>query len=243
MKDMDFLVRRPIAHRGYHDGNNTCFENSRSAFEAAIGRDFAIELDVRLSADGVVMVFHDDTLDRLTATKGLVAGVDAQGLRDIRLGTSEDTVPTLAEVLEQVAGRVPIVVEMKNSPGSNRELAVAVASEIASYDGPLAVMSFSHELIEAFRATGSQTPVGLTAEGISAQALAAHEAALPLGLSFVSYNVRALPNRFIDHVRDDLNMPVITWTVRTPEDVEATRTHADQMTFEGFDPDEAPNVN
>lgn len=233
---LTFLTKRPIAHRGLHDGNKARFENSLSAFDAAISGEFAIELDVQLSADDKAIVFHDETLDRLTAETGPLADRKSSELRHIRLGETSDHIPTLAETLERVAGRVPVVIEMKDNGARNAALAQAVASDLKEYEGPAAVMSFSHELLAAYADTGSDIPLGLTAEGIGAHALAEHNKALAFGISFVSYHVKALPNRFVAHARKDLGLPVITWTVRTPEDVEATRQHADQMTFEGFNP-------
>ena len=234
---LSFLIRSPIAHRGLHDNNRACFENSLSAFDAAADGEFAIELDVQLSADGKAIVFHDETLERLTAETGALADRPAADLRHILLGGTTDHIPTLAETLERVAGRVPVVIEMKDNGARNSALAEAVAADLEDYDGPVAVMSFSHDLLAAYAQTDSDAPLGLTADGIGDHALAEHNKALAFGISFVSYHVKALPNRFVDHVRKELGLPVITWTVRNPEDVEATHRHADQMTFEGFIPE------
>ncbi|MCK5749332.1 MAG: glycerophosphodiester phosphodiesterase [Oricola sp.] len=232
----DLLTARPIAHRGLHDGNVHCMENSLPAFEAAVNRDFAIELDVQLSADHVAMVFHDESLDRLTGESGLVAERTAAELRSVTLSGTDACIPTLAETLAFVSGRVPVVIEMKDNGDRNRQLPLAVAGDLVGYSGPVAAMSFDKQLLSHFRKSGSPVPFGLTAEGIGGPALAEHEEALKLGISFVSYHVKALPNAFVTRVREDLGLPVITWTVRTPEDVETTRLHADQMTFEGFIP-------
>jgi glycerophosphoryl diester phosphodiesterase len=237
MNSTEFLTRRPIAHRGLHDERAGRMENSPSAFEAACLRDFAIELDVQLSADKVAIVFHDETLDRLTDQTGPLAGRTAAELGRIKLGDTSDFIPTLAATLALIDGRVPVVVEMKDNEARNIALAGAVAAELAGYTGPAAVMSFAHDLLSAFRETGSAVPLGLTAEGIGTPAFVEHEKALARDISFVSYHVKALPNPFVTRVREELGLPVITWTVRTPEDVAATRDYADQMTFEGFDPD------
>lgn len=234
---LDFLTRRPIAHRGLHDDNVLQFENSLSAFGAAADRDFAIELDVQLSADGTAVVFHDRNLERLTTWAGPVVEWTANELRHIRLGSTKDHIPELAETLECIDGRVPVVIEMKGYGANPGALARAVAVELESYCGQAAVMSFDHSLLSAFADTGNDIPLGLTAEGIGRHSLAEHNKALAIGISFVSYHVKALPNPFVDHVRKELGLPVITWTVRNPEDAEATLLHADQMTFEGFDPD------
>lgn len=237
MSSTAFLTRRPIAHRGLHDESAGRTENSPSAFEAACLRDFAIELDVQLSADNVAIVFHDETLDRLTSQTGPLARRTAAELGEIGLANTGDLIPTLAKTLALIDGRVPVVIEIKDNGPRNMALAGAVAADLADYSGPAAVMSFAHDLLSAFRDTGSAVPLGLTAEGIGKPARMEHEKALAHGISFVSYHVKALPNPFVKRVREELGLPVITWTVRTPEDVAVTREYADQMTFEGFDPD------
>ena len=237
MHDVAFLTERPIAHRGLHDGNRRRYENSPAAFEAAISANFAIELDLQLSADGEAIVFHDKTLDRLCVESGEVASRDAGELRKIRLGDTDDRIPTLTDTLDLVRGRTGLVIEMKSNPGRNGELAKAAARALRDYNGPVAVMSFSHGLLAAWRETGISLPLGLTAEGIGSIALEEHQRAFEHDIAFVSYHVKALPNPFVAHARENRKLPVISWTVRTEEDIAATRAHADQMTFEGFDPD------
>ncbi len=233
---MSFITRLPIAHRGLHDGNETVYENSMSAFRAAVESGYAIELDVQLSGDGVAMAFHDASLDRLTNQTGLVIDRDFEDLQSIRLGKTKDTIDTLEDVLLEVAGDVPIIIEMKGrgNPTVARALASGVARDLVNYPGEAAVMSFEHEVLTAFKKTGSKRPLGLVAEGVGEKALEAHRSALPLGIVFVSYAVKALPNAFVEEVRNVHEMPVITWTVTTPEDVALAKEHADQMTFEGF---------
>lgn len=235
--DARFLTRLPLAHRGLHDGNQTRIENSMSAFEAAIEKGYGIELDVQPSSDGVAMVFHDAKLDRLTSEKGMVRDRTASDLQSIRLADTGDTIPRLSDVLALIAGRVPLVIEMKANGPFNTILADAVARDLANYDGEAAVMSFDHGLLAAFNATGAPRPLGLTAERVGEPFETAHRAAYAHGISFASFNVKEVPNAFVDDMRTKRGLPVITWTVRTPDDVAATRAHADQMTFEGFFPD------
>ncbi|WP_306025558.1 glycerophosphodiester phosphodiesterase family protein [Oceaniradius stylonematis] len=238
MTDIASLTARPIAHRGLHDDNRTRWENTASAFRAAIADGFGIELDVQLSADSVAMVFHDAELDRLTGATGPIADRCADELRDLAVGGTEDRIMTLVETLDLVDGTVPVIIEMKDNGARNGDLARAVARDVAGYRGPVAIMSFEHALLDAFRAMETGVPLGLTASGISNAALAEHRPQLEAGIDFVSYQVAALPNAFVAEVRAR-GLPVITWTVRTPEQVALTRAHADQMTFEGFDPDAA----
>jgi glycerophosphoryl diester phosphodiesterase len=233
---MNWLTAQPIAHRGLHDMNRTRFENTLSAFEAACTAGYAIECDVVLSADGVPMVFHDLTLERLTSETGDVIALTSDELQKLHIGNTNDRIPTLAEALDLVADRVPIVIELKGHDEKDVRLVAAVAKVLANYKGRAAIMSFDHWLIRRFQHDAAGIPAGLTAEGTKAGDLEAHFAMLSANLSFVSYNVHHLPNGFVSFCRRKLDMPVITWTVRNPETVALTKAHADQMTFEGFNP-------
>ena len=235
MNDLSWLTRRPIAHRGFHDLNNLRWENTLSAFDAAIARDYAIECDVHLSADGVPVVFHDSALGRLTGEDGFVYDRTVAQLQQLAIGGTQDHVPTLAQMLERVGGRVPLVIELKGIEGKDDGLVAAVAKELATYDGKVAIMSFDHWLVRHFASDAPGIPAGLTAEGRTPAELEAHFSMLAHPISFVSFSVQDLPNPFISFVREKLAMPVITWTVRNDAAREATFAHADQMTFEGFE--------
>ena len=237
MTAIDWLTERPIAHRGFHDGNRKRWENTLSAFDAAAERGFAIECDVRLTADGEVVVFHDDKLERLAGREGLVHELTAADMTALAVGGTSDRVPTLDQMLARVAGRVPIVIELKGVRGSDDGLVAAVARALSGYDGKAAIMSFNHWLIRQFADDAPGIPGGLTAYGTKPADLEAHFSMLAHPISFVSYDVAALPNPFVSFVREKLAMPVITWTVKDETGVAATMAHADQMTFEGFDPE------
>jgi glycerophosphoryl diester phosphodiesterase len=233
---MNWLTARPIAHRGLHDMNQARFENTLSAFEAAAAGGYAIECDVVLSAEGVPMVFHDFTLERLTSETGAVIGRTSAELGNLHIGGTADHIPTLAEALALVAGRVPIIIELKGHDETDMRLVGAVGNVLAGYQGHAAIMSFDHWLIRRFQHDAAGLPAGLTAEGTKASDLEQHFSMLSANLSFISYNVHHLPNPFISFCRQKLAMPVITWTVREPQTVALTQAHADQMTFEGFNP-------
>ena len=108
LRALDWLVARPIAHRGLHSKSKGIIENTPSAFEAAIKGDYAIECDVQLTADGEAIVFHDDDLDRLTEAKGPVKALTTQALQKVKLKATSDRMQTLAELLEQVEGRATL---------------------------------------------------------------------------------------------------------------------------------------
>lgn len=236
MASLEWLTKKPIAHRGLHDLNKSRWENTLSAFDAAASAGFAIECDVHLSADGKALVFHDGTLDRLVAKPGNIHDVTVADAAALRVGGTKDHVPTLAEALKLIAGRVPIVIELKGIPGRDDGLVKAVAEDLAGYEGNAAIMSFDHHLIRLFGRDAPEIPAGLTAEGLDDSDLEAHFSMLAHDIDFVSYNVHHLENRFVGFVKGRLGLPVISWTVRSPADKATSDAHVDQITFEGFDP-------
>ena len=237
MSDISWLTARPIAHRGLHDRNKTRWENTLSAFEAAAARGYAIECDVHLSSDGVAVVIHDDDLKRLTGEDGFVWQRTVAELRTMKIGGTADHVPTLEETLKLVAGRVPIVIEVKGTPGRDEGLVARVGELLARYEGKAAIMSFDHWLVRDFSRYAPGIPGGLTAYGTDNRLIEAHFSMLAHDLAFTSYAAGDLPNPFVSFVREKLAMPVITWTVLDQPAVELTFKYADQMTFEGFEPD------
>ncbi len=234
--DLGWLVARPVAHRGYHDMNRTIWENSPSAFLRAIKHGFSIECDVHFACDGNPIIFHDDDLRRLTGLPGDVRGKTVQELGQIAIGGTADRIPSLKTLLSLVSGQVPLVIELKGRKTDDEGFAGAVLECLEDYPGHVALMSFDHWLLKDLKALDCPWPVGLTAEGAKPETFFVHEKAMQLGLDFISYCVHHLPNPFIAAQRA-LGVPVITWTIRDAEARRKTFEHADQMTFEGFDPD------
>lgn len=142
------FLNSPIAHRALHGMQEHCPENSRAAIRAAIAAGYGIEIDLQLSADGQAMVFHDDDLDRLTEASGPVRARSAAELAAIPLKNSAgEGIPTFAEVLEIVAGQVPLLVEIKDQDGAMGPevgpLEAAAVAALEGYAGPVALMSFN----------------------------------------------------------------------------------------------------
>jgi len=233
--DLSWLTARPIAHRGYHDGNKQRWENTLSAFQAAMDRNYAIECDVHLSADGIPVVFHDHDLKRLTGQEGMIFQKTAAEMAALRIGGTQDHAPSLGELLQFVGGKVPLVIELKGVEGKDGGLVAAVAQRLEAYDGHAAIMSFDHWLIRQFADQAPGLPAGLTAYGREMADMEGHFSMLAHNIDFVSYGVDDLPNPFISLVREKLGLPVITWTVRNEHAKAQTAAHADQMTFEGFE--------
>lgn len=234
---ISWLVEKPIAHRGYHHPSTKNYENSMSAWRTAIDAGFTIECDLQITADGKAVVFHDPDLSRMTDQTGPVRHRTSGELAQIKLNDSDDTIRTLDEYLEEVAGKVPLLIELKGIAGEDNGLTKAVANSLANYKGQAAVMSFNHWLAAQFAELIPDRPRGLTAMGNDNCYDFHMNAIRDNDLHFVSYRIHDVPCRFIADIREQ-GMPVITWTIRTPEECELTRKHADQMTFEGFDPRE-----
>ena len=150
MSDIAWIKQRPIAHRGYHDHNKLCWENTLSAFAAAVDKNFAIECDVHLSSDGVPVVLHDNDLKRLTGSEGFIWQRTAAEMQALRIGGTRDHVPTLAEMLALVAGRVPLVIELKGIAGHDQGWSRRSRRNCGNIGGKVALMSFDHWIIRDF---------------------------------------------------------------------------------------------
>ncbi len=246
----DAFLRVPIAHRALHDRAEGRPENSRAAVRAAVAAGYGIEIDVQLSADRQAMVFHDEELDRLTAAQGPVSARTASELGAIRLTDAEDGIPTLPEVLSLVSGRVPLLIEIKDQTGdmslSDGRLEGAVASALAGYRGPVAVMSFNPHSIAHMARLASDIARGLTTSAYDPDDWAPLDPA-------ICERLRAIPDydrtgaSFISHEAADLARPrvaelkaqgaaLLCWTIRSPEAEAAARRIAHNVTFEGYAP-------
>ena len=143
----DAFLRAPLAHRALHDVTDGRPENSRAAIRAAIAQGYGIEIDLQLSADDQAMVFHDYALDRLTDGTGPVRAVPAGTLGAMSLLGGDEGIPTLDEVLDLVAGQVPLLIEIKDQDGAMGDnigpLEASTAAALKGYDGPVAVMSYN----------------------------------------------------------------------------------------------------
>jgi glycerophosphoryl diester phosphodiesterase len=243
------FLRRPIAHRGLHDRAAGRIENSRAAVAAAVAAGYGVEIDVQRAADGEAMVFHDEALPRLTGAPGLVADYAAAALGRIRLAGADETIPTMAEILGIVAGRAPLLVEVKDQTGALGPevgpLEARVAELLAAYPGPVAVMSFNPHSVAALAAAAPGLPRGLTSCAFDGAdwtlpdyrraELAALGDAERVGAAFVSHDKADLTNPAVLRLKA-AGLPILTWTVRSPEEEAAARRVADNVTFERYAP-------
>ena len=230
-----WLREATYAHRGFHGG--ALIENSPSAFAAAIERGLGIECDVQRSRDGQAMVFHDWDLDRLTAATGPVKARGSAELQRIALGDGPDTIPTLSQLLIQIGGRVPLLIEIKSKRAVRyAPVCLAVRNALEGYRGPVAVMSFDPRVVRWFADTARHIVRGLVVTEEGHRTLTGryrrHALLWHARPEFLAYDVRDLPARFASAQRAR-GLPLLTWTVRSVELAEIARTHADAAIAEG----------
>jgi len=228
---VSWLGAVPYAHRGLHLAGVP--ENSLSAFRGAMARGMGIECDVQLTQDGQAVVFHDFDLDRLTAEHGPVAARTAEALSVIPLAGSADHIPTLPAMLAEVAGRVPILIEIKSRRGDFApfaRLCRAVADALGDYQGPHAIMSFDPRVVHWFARHRSETLRGLVMTEEHDRGLSGfirrHLFLWRARPDFLAYDIRDLPSGFAARQRRR-GLPVLTWTVRNADHRQRAAAHAD----------------
>ncbi len=243
-----WLVARPIAHRGLHGLPSGAIENSLSAASAALLQGYAIECDVQVTADGDAVVFHDDTLDRLTARTGAVARMTAETLTGIALIGSTEKVAPFAALLALVAGRVPLICEIKSRFDGDLRLADRVAETLSGYPGPVAVKSFDPAVLARLRALNLPRPIGIVAEAgfegpewrhLTPQTRRGLANVLHFSATrpdFLSFKAADLPHAVPTLFRAGLGLPVMAWTVRSEDARRSAESWADGFIFEGFLP-------
>jgi glycerophosphoryl diester phosphodiesterase len=245
---LDWLIARPIAHRGLHDAANGTIENTAGAVRAAIAAGYGIEVDVQVSADGEAMVHHDDMLGRLTEGKGRLDRLSAVELKRIAFRGSSERMMTLSDLCDLVGGRVTMVIELKSRFDGDGRLAARVAEVLAGYRGPAAPMSFDPSQMMLVRHKAPRLVCGIVAAkyrphpywDLMPAWMRYGMGYLVTGVvarsQFVAYAVADLPAFAPLLARRVLGLPLLTWAVRTEAERRCAERWADQMIFEGFRP-------
>ncbi len=241
-------MHRPFAHRGLHDSEKGIIENSSSAVQAAIDHGFAIEVDLQPARGDEPMVFHDAALDRLTEEKGPIKARSKDELRSIYYKNSSDQLATLHDLLDQVQGQVPLLIEVKSPWIEALNFVERIAEDLSGYSGKTAIMSFDPHLVAAFAKKAPAIPRGIVAEKFDDMAywgglnwrqrfalrhLLWSPKARP---QFIAYDVHHLPAYAPLIAKSVFGLKLLTWTVRTEDDRRTAELWADAMIFEGFLP-------
>lgn len=249
------FLTRPLAHRALHDLSAGRPENSLAAVRHAVALGYGIEIDLQPSADGQAMVFHDYDLARLTHATGLVNALDVAQLQALRVRGSDAPIPTLPEVLAEVAGKVPLLIELKDQSGgmghAEPVLERATVQALRGYDGPVALMSFNPKMIGNLAQMAPDVPRGLTTYAFPAhdmppdtppemhihrEALAQIAAYDAVGACFISHDWHDLNRPRVAELKA-LGAAILSWTIRTPEEEAIARQVAQNITFESYLPE------
>jgi glycerophosphoryl diester phosphodiesterase len=234
------LFTKPIAHRGFWDENNP--ENTMGAFKRAAEKGYGIELDVQFSSDNQVIVFHDEYLDRLTNITGPVLKQTYSTIKEQKILNSDYTVPLFKEVLEEIDGKVPLLIEIKNTENI-KLLCDSIVKLLIDYKGEFAVQSFNPYIIKYLYDTYPVIIRGQLAAFNYGDEVSAFRAFLLKRMMFnhitmphfVSYYVENLPNKYVDKCKKR-KIAVLAWTVRSQHIYDKIKSYVDNIIFEGFEP-------
>jgi glycerophosphoryl diester phosphodiesterase len=245
---LDWLIARPIAHRGLHDSAHGVIENTAGAVRAAIDANYGIEVDVQVTNDGEAMVHHDDVLGRLTEGSGRLDAYTAAELKGVPFRHIAERMMTLGELCDLVGGRVTMLVELKSRFDGDSRLPDRVAAVLGSYAGPVAPMSFDPRQLDRLRQKSPRLVCGIVAAKYRPHpywdlmpswmrhGMGYLVTALTARPQFVAYGVTDLPALAPLAARHIFGLPLLTWAVRTELERRTAARWADQMIFEGFRP-------
>lgn len=214
-----------------------------AAFRHAISLGMPFELDVHLARDGLLVVVHDRDVLRMTGQRIATADIDRKLLGQLRLVSSEEPIPSLAEVLEEVNGRVPVLLDLWHPGGRiSSQLERRIASLIRDYPGALAVQSFHPLSVWYLRRLISDRPVGQVSGRLESAGRLAGAAGRSMATNlvtrpdFVNFELAGLPARSVEFWRDHRGIPVVAWTVRSADDEDRAKSLASNFLFDSYLP-------
>lgn len=239
MKDLEFLSRSLIAHRGYYNNKKGIPENSVLAFKKAIDNNYLIELDVRLTKDQKLVVFHDDNLKRVCGVNKRVKDLTYRELLRYNLFDTTLKVPLFSDVIKLVNGRVPILIETKyhNRYGVLEKILI---NELSNYKGLYAIQSFYPMSLLWLKRNTKDIPIGLLSSNFKndlnrLKSIIGKTLILDLFFKtdFISYDVKGLPNNYLPYKRN--KKKIVIWTIKNKKDYDLARQYTDSLICENFD--------
>lgn len=236
MREVEWLLKVPIAHRGLYDEN--CPENSLCAFRKAIEKGYAIELDVQVLKDGTAVVFHDENLERMTSVSGIMQNIKYDDIKPLFLSKTQCKIPTLKETLEEIKGQVPLLIEIKKSVKNNQ--IKSIFKEMEKYCGQYAIQSFNPFILRAVRRWNERVLRGQLSSDFRKEKMSRFRKKMLSKMKlnwiskpdFICYNVEGLPNKYVDKT----GLPVIGWTVKSRVQYDKVKSSCDNIIFEKFMP-------
>lgn len=240
-----WLTSTLIAHRGIHDNDSGLIENSMPAFAETAAQGYAIELDVQLTKDKQLVVFHDKKLKRMFGKEAYLGDLTYQELSRLRLPASDQSVPLFSEVLSFVDGKVPILIEIKNE-GEVGELESILYEELKGYSGQYAVQSFNPFSLKWFRdnapevlrgqLSGSFVVTDYDVEYAGTSRLPWYKQFLLSNLlldfeskpNFIAYETEHVSTSSVKNLRS-LGVPVLGWVIDDEDEFESVKGYFDNF--------------
>lgn len=230
-----------FAHRGYHNAEKGIPENSMKAFQAALSHGYGIELDIHLTLDGYLVVFHDDTLKRVCGCSGSVEKMTYKELKNCRLLGTDEQIPLFKDVLSLVNGQVPLLIELK-IPTSSLKVCEVLYQDLQGYTGKYLVQSFNAMGLLWFRTHAPEILRGQLSSRLTKtkakepwilRYLTENLLFNILGRpDFISYKLTDLPKAPVDFLINVFHTPIAVWTLRTKETLKEGILHYDIQIFE-----------
>lgn len=239
----DWLLAAPIAHRGFYEDAEGAPENSLAAFRRAVRHGMPFECDVQYSADGSPVVWHDATVGLPDGAVGSIGQLTGRQLAAVRLGVTDEPIPTLHQVLELVDGAVPVVLDVRRWTLDRHDLFErAVTDELRGYAGPVAVQSFDPLAVHRFRRLTPDRPVGQASGDLGSRSrlVAAIGRTMPTNVvtrpDFLTYEIARLPSIWTDLWRRR-GVPLLAYSIDDERDEARARRLADNFFFGGYVPE------
>lgn len=229
---MKWIKNRPIAHRGLFDNAAGVPENSLKAFKRAIAGGYPFEMDVRMLPCGTLVVFHDESLERMTGAKESIHETSYKDIRALQLLGTDERIPTFKEMLSIVNGNVPLMIEIKNE-GEAGEMESRILGLLGKYTGAYSVHSYNSASMGWFFKNDSRIPRGqVFGRFTEEELLKAEEIGKP---QFMVFNTSCLDKEAIEHCRAK-GMPVLAFTTKDFKNHEQALILCDNVIFEGYLP-------
>lgn len=241
MKNTNFLKDNLIAHRGYHDTKNGIPENSIAAFKKAIRYNYIIELDVHLTKDNKIVVFHDSNLKRMCDVDKIIEDCTYDELLKYNLLDTKYKIPLLDEVLKLIDGKVGLLIETKNS-SNNTKLEQLLSEKLDNYKGDFAIQSFYPLSILWFKKNKKDYIRGILSSdfkkhkdmsNLRKNILKCLVFDIFLKSDFIAYDIKALPNSYVKSKRK--NKIILGWTIRNKKDYDMASKYCDNLICENMD--------
>lgn len=231
----EWLKSIPIAHRGFH--NDVFPENSIGAFVNARKYDYAIELDIQLSADNHIVVFHDTDTYRMTKEEGLIRKLNLGQIKERKLLGGRFEIPTLKEVFHIIGKDAPLLIEIKN-PGKVGALEELLCAEIERFKGSCAIQSFNAYSLQLVKKRCPQIPRGLLLQNSqNKNNIVKHFFWNCISdPDFISYDIKDLPQKNIKTLREN-GMLILGWTIKTEKQLAKAQKYCDNIIFESINPE------